>query len=112
MRNSILALLCVAAWPARDSFAQSPQLPPYKSGFPLTLAGQGPVSSKPAIGDLRIPGDTVGVKSIVFGGNNGNLHASHRTHDLGGGGRIPRAGICARRGADHALQPRHRRPDR
>jgi hypothetical protein len=79
MRNSILALLCVAAWPARDSFAQSPQLPPYKSGFPLTLAGQGPVSSKPAIGDLRIPGDTVGVKSIVFVGNNGNLHAIHRT---------------------------------
>jgi hypothetical protein len=52
---------------------------PYKAGFPLTLPGQGAVSTKPALVDLKIPGDTAGVKSIVFGGNNGNLHVIHRT---------------------------------
>jgi hypothetical protein len=66
-------LVCVTA----PALAQ--QLPPYKSGFPLSLAGQGQVQGKPALADLRIPGDTVGVKSIVFVGVNGNLHVIHRT---------------------------------
>jgi FG-GAP-like repeat len=54
-------------------------LPPYKAGFPLTLPGQEGVNTKPALADLKIPGDTAGVKSIVFVGNNGNLHVIHRT---------------------------------
>jgi hypothetical protein len=54
-------------------------MPPYKAGFPLTLPGQGGVNTKPALVDLKIPGDTAGVKSIVFAGNNGNLHVIHRT---------------------------------
>jgi len=61
------------------AFAQVPQQPPIKAGFPLTLGGQGKVSTKPALADLKIAGDTAGVRSIVFGGNNGNLHVIHRT---------------------------------
>ncbi len=61
------------------AFAQVPQQPPIKAGFPLTLPGQGAVTAKPALADLKIAGDTAGVRSIVFGGNNGNLHVIHRT---------------------------------
>src|SRR5262245_31649370 len=64
---------------ATAAFGQVPQVPPSKAGFPMTLAGQGSTSSKPALVDMRIPGDTVGIKSIVFVGSNGNLHVIHRT---------------------------------
>ncbi|MDP9121019.1 MAG: VCBS repeat-containing protein [Acidobacteriota bacterium] len=52
--------------------AQVPHEPPYRTGFPLTLPGQGPVTySQPVIADLGLPG---GVKSIIFGTTHGDLH--------------------------------------
>ncbi len=57
--------------------AQSPNTPPVKPGFPLTLAGQGTlVDSKPLIADLGLSAD--GTKSIVFGTNRGDLHVLYK----------------------------------
>jgi hypothetical protein len=69
------ALTLAIAVPA---VAQQPLLPPYKAGFPF-FAGQGVVLGKPVLADLKIPGDAAGVKSIIFGSYNGNLHVIHRT---------------------------------
>jgi hypothetical protein len=76
MHKNLIAVALTLAF-AAPALAQN--LPPYKAGFPLTLANQGGVSTKPALADLKIAGDTAGVKSIVFVGNNGNLHVIHRT---------------------------------
>jgi FG-GAP-like repeat len=75
LKSSLAVALTLAA--TLPALAQ--QLPPYKAGFPLTLAGQGGVRGKPALADLKIPGDAAGVKSIIFGTYNGNLHVIHRT---------------------------------
>jgi hypothetical protein len=75
-RHSIIAACCVAALSLASSgalAAQSPNLPPNKSGFPHTVTGGGAVNfSQPVVADLGLsPG---GVKSIVFGTKTGFLH--------------------------------------
>ncbi len=52
-------------------------LPPSKSGFPITLTGHGTlISSQPLIADLGLSTD--GTKSIVFGTVKGELHVIYK----------------------------------
>jgi outer membrane protein OmpA-like peptidoglycan-associated protein/CheY-like chemotaxis protein len=44
------------------------------------IAGEGSVGfSQPTLADLKIPGGRVGVKSIIFGNNQGDLHVIYQT---------------------------------
>jgi len=56
--------------------AQQPNLPPSKTGFPLTPTSHGSVISKPLIADLGLSAD--GTKSILFGTTQGELHVIYK----------------------------------
>ena len=61
---------------AGSALAQSPNYPPNKPGFPLTLSGGKQVSyTQPVVTDLGLSG---GVKSIIFGTVDGKLHVIYR----------------------------------
>ena len=77
--RAVLATALLAAF-AAAAFAQQPLVPPYKSGFPLTLANQGAglandVFSQLAAADLGL---TPGFKQIIFGLRNGKLYVIQR----------------------------------
>jgi hypothetical protein len=61
------------------AFAQVPQQPPIKEGFPLVLPGQGAVKGKPLLANLNFPGSVPGTQSIIFGTDKGFLHVIHQT---------------------------------
>src|SRR6185295_1677287 len=79
VRRTFLALLLLTlSTPALR--AQAPVLPPAKSGFPISLPGQGTnlgnsVFSQPVAADLGL---SPGFKSIVFGLRNGKLYVIYR----------------------------------
>jgi hypothetical protein len=67
-----LALGLAAVLAASRTLAQVPNYPPSKPGFPLVIRNGGTVAySNPIVADLGL---TAGVKSIIFGTVNGDLH--------------------------------------
>lgn len=72
--RSLVAGIGLAALvaPPGAALAQSVVSPPLKPGFPVTLAGGGPIrAGAPAVADLGLRG---GKKSIVFGTSNAKLY--------------------------------------
>src|SRR5260370_14319112 len=85
LRLGLLATLLLAlalAWLApvsRAAQAQQPMNPPNHAGFPLTIAGAGPVLvSQPVIADLGL---TPGFAQIIFGTKAGMLYVLRHNGD-------------------------------
>jgi hypothetical protein len=80
VRRPLLAFLLPLFFLAPALHAQQPNLPANKSGFPISLPGQGTgegnsVFSQPVAADLGL---SPGFKSIVFGLRNGRLYVIYR----------------------------------
>lgn len=78
MRRGFLATFLILLLTSSGPLAAQ-QPPPEKAGFPFTLPGGGASSfSQPALADLKITGGKAGVKSIVFGSDQGELHVIYQ----------------------------------